>query len=86
MYRDAKGYIKLDKKGPEFPLEREVKQGDPLAPSLCNSILEEVFREMDWEGKGTKIIGEWLNYVKIRRRYGPDQIALGDQFFVPRKR
>jgi hypothetical protein len=65
MYRNARGYVKLDKKGPEFNLEKGVKQGDPLAPNLFNCSLEEVFRNLGWEEKGIKINGEWLNNLRF---------------------
>ena len=58
MYRNARGYVKLDKMSTEFNVEKGVEQGDPLAPNLFNCSLEEVFRNLGWEEKGMKMNGE----------------------------
>ncbi len=50
-------------KGQRFRLGKGVKQGDPLSPNLFNSVLEMVFRNLDWERRGIKIDGTWLNYL-----------------------
>ena len=43
--------VKMDKIGPEFEVERGVKQGDPLAPNLYNAAQEEIFWELDGRTK-----------------------------------
>ena len=66
MYRKAKAYVKIDrKKGPVFKITNGMKQGDPLSSNLFNCVLEEIFRKMDWEGKGIKIGGEYLNNLRF---------------------
>ncbi len=42
-----------------------MKQGDPLSANLFNSVLEEIFRKLDWEEKGVKINGQWLNNLRF---------------------
>lgn len=65
LYYNSVAYIKLDTKGTCFQLGRGVKQGDPLSPNLFNSVLENIFRELNWEGKGIKINGMWLNNLRF---------------------
>ena len=58
-------HIRLDKNGPLFPIERGVKQGDPPSPNLFNCILQEVFKKMDWDGKGISIHGKYLTNLRF---------------------
>ena len=34
-----------------FKLETGVRQGDPIWPKLFTSLLEDIFRSMNWVGK-----------------------------------
>jgi len=65
FYDNAKAYIKLDESGPKFALHRGVKQGDPLSPNLFNALLEEVFRDINWEGCGIRVDGCYLNHLRF---------------------
>jgi len=47
IYEKAKAYVKTDRVGPTFKVNRGVRQGDPLSSSLFNCALEEIFREME---------------------------------------
>ncbi len=55
----------MDKKGEEFKIEKGIRQGEPLSPNLFNSVLENIFRNMDWEGKGIRVDGEYLNNLRF---------------------
>lgn len=65
MYQSSKAYVKLDSEGEEFRVQKGVKQGDPLSPNLFNAVLEGVFRKLNWEGKGLKINGLFLNNLRF---------------------
>ncbi|XP_030754980.1 uncharacterized protein LOC115881577 [Sitophilus oryzae] len=57
---------------PERTIKRRgVRQGDTISPKLFNQALEDVFKNLDWEEKGIKICGQYLNQL----RYA-DDIAL----------
>ncbi len=73
MYEQAEAYVKMDQKGDNFKVERGVRQGDPLSPNLFNAILEEIFRKLEWEGRGLRINGEYLNNL----RFADDVVLIG---------
>ncbi len=53
-----------------------MKEGDPLCPNLLNCILEQIFRELDWEGKGIKILGKNLTNL----RFADDIVLVAKNF------
>ena len=66
VYKEAKAYLKMEgKKGPIFRIWNGVKQGDPMSSSIFNSVLEEVFRKLDWERKGVNIGGCFLSNLRF---------------------
>ncbi len=58
MYKNSKACVKIDGVGKGFTVERGARQGNPLSLNLFNYVLEDIFREMDWEGRGIRIDGE----------------------------
>ncbi|KAG7311162.1 hypothetical protein JYU34_002159 [Plutella xylostella] len=64
VYSKSMASINLETEGPTFPLRKGVKQGDPISPLLFNSLLEEVFRSIDWRDRGIKING--INMTSLR--------------------
>ncbi len=64
MYENSRAYIKMDERGREFQISRGARQGDPLFPSLFNCVLEDIFRKLNWEQKGIKINGEFMNNLR----------------------
>lgn len=75
IYKEATAYVKLNSEGEKFPIRRGVRQGDPLSPNLFNVILEHAFRSLNWEDKGIKIDGKYLNNL----RFADDVILLSDK-------
>ena len=73
MYKQSTAQIRLDVKGRKFEIKRGVKQGDPLSPNIFNAVLEQVFRKLNWRGKGFKIKTRgsnlfeytWLNNLRF---------------------
>ncbi|KAI5718070.1 hypothetical protein M8J77_015738 [Diaphorina citri] len=72
IYDSSIGKIRLEKVGPPFRLERGVRQGDPISPKLFTALLEQVFRNIDWdEHMGININGKTLSNLRFA-----DDIAL----------
>ncbi len=65
LCQGSKAYVKIDEKGEIFEIEREMKQGDPLSPSLFNSVLKNIFQKLGWEGRSIRINGESLSYLRF---------------------
>lgn len=72
IYLNSTAKIKLEKEGSEIKIKRGVRQGDPVSPKLFTAVLEEVFRQLDWERYGLRINGENLSHL----RFADDLIIL----------
>ena len=60
IYNQAAARVHLDKLvSAEFPINRGVRQGDPLSPKLFTAVMEEVFKKADIS-EGVNIDGENL--------------------------
>lgn len=71
LYTNSTARISLEFTGMPFKLERGVRQGDPLSPAIFCAVLEEIFRELNWETLGLKVDGEYLNNLRFA-----DDVAL----------
>ncbi|KAI5726940.1 hypothetical protein M8J76_011469 [Diaphorina citri] len=69
----SKAYIALDKKGRQFEIKRGTKQGCPLSAELFNTVLEQIFRNLNWEEYGLPINGKMINNL----RFADDVILIG---------
>lgn len=65
IYENSKSRVKLETIGPWFPIQRGVRQGDPLSPSLFTATLQSVFAQLDWEGYGVRVNNEYLNHLRF---------------------
>ena len=54
----------LHKESEKINIKR-VRQGDTISPKLFTSTLESIFRRLNWENKGLKIDGEYLNHLRF---------------------
>jgi len=72
MYSKTKARVKTDRIGETFSVKKGVKQGDPLSAIIFNCVLEDVFRELDWDKKGININGEYLSNL----RYADDVVLV----------
>ncbi len=52
LYENSRARIQPDEESDWFSIERCVRQGDPLSPNIFNSILEFIFRQVNWKVKG----------------------------------
>lgn len=75
LYSKAKAQIKMEKTGKEFETGRGVKQGDPLSSNIFNCVLEQAFRKVNWEKKGIRVNGRYLNNL----RFADDIVLISDQ-------
>ncbi|GBP46112.1 Putative uncharacterized transposon-derived protein F52C9.6 [Eumeta japonica] len=46
-------------------LAKDVRQGDPLSPTLFKIVLEHIFRELNWDYLGLNINGARLNHLRF---------------------
>lgn len=74
IYENSTAQIKLESTGEEFPIARGVRQGDPLSPKLFSAILENIFRNLDWDSFGININGRQLNHL----RFADDLVLISD--------
>lgn len=74
IYSKCCAKIKLEKEGKEFPIRRGVRQGDPLSPKIFCAVLESIFQNLNWSGKGLNIDGEMLSHL----RFADDIIIISD--------
>ncbi|GBP76676.1 Putative uncharacterized transposon-derived protein F52C9.6 [Eumeta japonica] len=65
IYRRTTATIQLEQQGEEFGIEKGVRQGDPLSPKLSIAVLEDIFRNLDWEHFGININGSNLNHLRF---------------------
>ena len=65
--------------GGKFAIEKGVRQGDPFSPNLFNRVLEEIFRNLNWENKGLAI-KKWgdnlFEYTRLNNLRFADDIVL----------
>ena len=63
IYTDSSVTVYLHKESENINIKRGVRQGDTISPKLFTSTLESIFRRVNWENKGLKIDGEYLNHL-----------------------
>ncbi|CAG9137374.1 unnamed protein product [Plutella xylostella] len=76
IYKETQAKVKLERIGTTFPINRGVKQGDPISPKLFTALLETIFRNMNIEDQsfGININGERLTHL----RFADDIVILAE--------
>ena len=65
IYEGSTATIRLHKLSDKIPLGKGIRQGDTISPKLFTSVLEEIFRKLDWEEKGIRMDGEYLSNLRF---------------------
>ena len=65
IYSQSSAQVQLERISEEFPINKGVRQGDPISPKLFSAVLETIFRNLDWDEYGLNINGEKLNHLRF---------------------
>ena len=65
IYTDSSVTVYLHKEIEKINIKTGVRQWDTISPKLFTSTLESIFRRLNWENKGLKIDGEYLNHLRF---------------------
>ncbi|KAJ4440151.1 hypothetical protein ANN_08289 [Periplaneta americana] len=66
LYNQSCAKVKTEIEGRPFGLKRGVRQGDPISPKLFTSVLEDIFRKLNWNRNcGININGSRLNNLRF---------------------
>ena len=64
-YTNRTAQIQTDVLSRKIDINKGVRQGDTLSPNLFTAALQEIFKRVDFEGKGIKIQGERLSNLRF---------------------
>lgn len=64
-YTNSTAQIQTDLLSRKIDIHKGVRQGDTLSPNLFTAALQEIFKRVEFEGKGIKIQGENLSNLKF---------------------
>ena len=79
IYKNCAAQIRLDLLGRHFKIKRGVRQGDPLSTNVFNAVLEQVFRKLNWKGRGLEIKsrgGDLFEYVRLNKLTFADNVVI----------
>lgn len=62
---NLKARVLTGKEGEYFDIKKGVRQRDPVSLLLFNCILEEVFKELEWNNKGLNINGQKFTNLRF---------------------
>lgn len=65
IYEGSVSQVKLETRGPNIPIRRGVRQGDPLSPKLFISVLQHIFSNINWKLEGIRVNQERLTHLRF---------------------
>ena len=67
IYENATIHVKVDEdlSTGKIPVKRGIRQGDSISPKLFTAALEDIFKQLNWEGKGVIIDGQYLSHLRF---------------------
>ncbi|KAI5737947.1 hypothetical protein M8J77_001036 [Diaphorina citri] len=65
IYQKATATIEINNEKASIKLQKGVRQGDSISPKLFIAVLEEVFKQINWNEKGININGQRLNHLRF---------------------
>jgi len=72
IYNSANVYARVGRERVSIDVRRGVRQGDPLSPALFAAVVEEIFRNLEWEALGVNVDGRHLHHL----RYADDIVII----------
>lgn len=74
VYDNSTSRVKLETIGPPIQINRGVRQGDPISPTIFIAVLEFIIRKLNWEKVGININGCYLSHL----RFADDIVLLSE--------
>ena len=65
IYDNSTSRVKLESNGPVIQINRGVRQGDPISPTIFIAVLESIIRKLNWEKVGININGYYLSHLRF---------------------
>lgn len=74
IYKGSISQVRLETRGPDIPICRGVRQGDPLSPKLFIMVLQHIFENINWQSEGIRVNQNRLTHL----RFADDIVLFAD--------